>query len=69
MSKIYRVKPSTGAGCTVRRACYEASVTAKKEKATKVVIAMQLGNGDVRVHSGGMEWLDRVGLLEIAKQC
>jgi len=64
---LYRIKPETSKGRTVRQACYDACQSAKKEGAVGVAIIMKLENGNVRSHYAGLDWIERVGVLEIAK--
>lgn len=66
--KVVRLDTGVARGYTVREALVAASRKAKEIDAQSICIVMRSADNAAHTRSAGCDWIERVGMLEIAKQ-
>ena len=66
--KVVRLDTGVAKGYTVREALVAASRKAKEIDAQSICIVMRSADNAVHTRSAGCDWIERAGMLEIAKQ-
>jgi len=65
--KVVRIQTGTAKSRTVREAIIAAARRAKECDAQSICIVMRNADNSIRSEYAGCDWLEKVGMLEIAK--
>lgn len=66
--KVVRLETGVAKGYTVREALVAASRKAKEIDAQSICIVMRSADNAVHTRSAGCDWIERRGMLDIAKE-
>lgn len=67
--KVVRLKTNSARGWTARETLMDAMRVAKKIDAESAIVILRSKDSEIHARCGGCDWVERTGMLEIAKGC